>query len=76
MYEKNVELSGIEGAVSWWDGRGWGTLQEGTAIQLPVPGRELENLGLPLYTFGGSAGGGAAPAQYNACPAGVNLPRC
>ena len=76
MYEKNLEMSGIEGAVSWWDARGWGTLQEGTAIQLPVPGRELENLGLTVYTFGGNVGGGAAPAQYNACPAGVNLPRC
>jgi len=76
MYEKNLELTGIEGAVSWWDARGWGTLQENTPIQLPVPGRELENLGLTVYTFGGSAGGGAASPQYNQCPAGVNLPRC
>ena len=76
MYEKNLEMTGIEGAVSWWDARGWGTLQEGTPVQLPVPGEELENLGLPVYTFGGNAGGGAAPPQYNACPAGVNLPRC
>lgn len=75
MYEKNVEMTGIEGAVSWWDARGWGTLQEDTPTQLPIPGRELENLGLPVYTFGGSAGGAAAP-QYNACPAGVSLPRC
>jgi len=75
MYEKNVEMTGIEGAVSWFDARGWGTLQEKTPTQLPIPGRELENLGLPVYTFGGPAGGAAAP-QYNACPAGVSLPRC
>jgi hypothetical protein len=75
MYEKTLEMTGIEGAVSWWDARGWGTLQENTPVQLPVPGRELENLGLIVYTFGGTAGG-AAPPQYNACPAGVNLPRC
>jgi hypothetical protein len=76
MYEKNVEMTGIEGAVSWWDARGWGILQENTPIHLPIPGRELENLGLTVYTFGGNAGGGAAPAQYNLCPAGVSLPRC
>jgi hypothetical protein len=76
MYEKNLEMTGIEGAVSWWDARGWGTLQENTPIHLPIPGRELENLGLTVYTFGGNAGGGAAPPQYNACPAGVNLARC
>jgi hypothetical protein len=76
MYEKNVEMTGIEGAVSWWDARGWGTLQEDTPVHLPIPGRELENLGLPVYTFGGNVGGGAAAPQYNACPAGVNLPRC
>lgn len=75
MYEKNLEMTGIEGAVSWWDARGWGTLQENTPTQLPIPGWELETLGLEVYTFGGTAGG-AAPPQYNACPAGVNLPRC
>jgi hypothetical protein len=39
-----------------------------------VSGIELENLGLPLYTFGGVGGEGAAPApQYHRCP--VSLPR-
>ncbi len=76
MYEKNLEMTGIEGSVSWWDARGWGTLQEGTPVQLPIPGRELENLALPVYTFGGNAGGGAPAPQYNACPSGVSLARC
>jgi len=74
VYEKNLELAGVEGAVSWWDARGWGTLQEGTPVHFPVPGTELENLGVPNYTFGGNQGGGAPVPQYNRCP--VALPRC
>jgi hypothetical protein len=78
MYEKSLEMTGIEGAVSWWDARGWGTLQASTPVHLPIPGRELENLGLTVYTFGGGVNpSGEAPTpQYNACPAGVGLPRC
>lgn len=74
VYEKNLELAGVEGAVSWWDARGWGTLQEGTPVHFPVRGTELENLGVPNYTFGGIAGSGAPVPQYNRCP--VALPRC
>ncbi|UCC73723.1 MAG: hypothetical protein JSV86_03950 [Gemmatimonadota bacterium] len=74
VYEKNLEVAAREGAVSWWDGRGWGTLQQGSLIHFPVRGAELENMGVPQYTFGGT-GEGAAPApQYNRCP--VALPRC
>jgi hypothetical protein len=29
-------------------------LQTGTACQLPIPAKELETLGLPIYTFGGT----------------------
>lgn len=76
-YEKNLEMHAVEGGVAFYDARGWGILQEGTPIHMPVPGRELDNLGVGLYTFGGVGGtGGAAPPQYNACPAGVALPRC
>ena len=70
MYEKNLEMTGIEGAVSWWDARGWGTLQEGTPVQLPVPGEELENLGLPVYTFGGNIRWGSGPAPVQRLPCG------
>jgi hypothetical protein len=28
-------------------------IQAGTACQLPIPAKELETLGLPIYTFGG-----------------------
>jgi hypothetical protein len=74
VYEKNLELAGVEGAVSWWDARGWGTLQEGTPVHFPIRGTELDNLGVPNYTFGGTQGGGAPAPQYNRCP--VALARC
>lgn len=73
-HEKTLELMGVEGGVSWWDGRGWGALQEGTPIHMPIPGRELDNLGLANYTFGGNAGGGAPPPDPERCP--VPLARC
>ncbi len=75
-YEKRIEMAGVEPGITWYDGRGWGTLPAGTMIQFPVPARELEVTRLPLYTFGGAPGavGSAAAPNYNACP--VALPRC
>jgi hypothetical protein len=73
-YEKTLELAGIEGAISWWDARGWGTLQEGTLVHVPVPGREIDNLGIANYTFGGGGEGSAPAPQYHRCP--VALARC
>lgn len=43
--------------------RGTRGLYRGTPIHFPVPARELEVLGLPVYTFGGVGGEGAAPAS-------------
>jgi hypothetical protein len=75
MHERSLENMGIEGTIMWWDARGLGRLMEGTPVHFPVSGIEIENLGLPLYTFGGVGGQGAAPApQYHRCP--VDLPRC
>lgn len=75
LHERNLENMGIEGAIMWWDFRGLGRLTEGTAIQFPVSGIEMENLGLPLYSFGGVGGDGSAPQpQYHRCP--VALARC
>jgi hypothetical protein len=75
MHERNLENMGIEGTIMWWDFRSLNRLMEGTLLHFPVSGIELENLGLPLYTFGGVAGAGAAPApQYHRCPA--TLSRC
>lgn len=75
IYERHIENNGIEGAIMWWDLRGLNQLMEGTPLHFPVSGIELENLGLPLYTFGGVGNPGSAPApQYGRCP--VSLPRC
>jgi hypothetical protein len=77
IHERQLENMAIEGSVMWWDFRGLGRLQEGTLIHFPVSGIEMENLGLPVYTFGGVGGDGAAPpAQYHRCPPGASLPRC
>ncbi len=75
LHERALENMGIQGTIMWWDARGLGRLQEGTPVHFPVSGIEMENLGLPLYTFGGVGGDGAAPApQYHRCPAA--LARC
>lgn len=52
---------GLNMAPWYFHGRGWGDLQEGTPLHFPVPGRELELLGQPSYTFGGVGGEAAAP---------------
>ncbi|CAN5818050.1 hypothetical protein BH23GEM11_BH23GEM11_20140 [soil metagenome] len=77
QHERNMELAVTEGAMMWWHARGVGTLQEGTLVHFPVNGQELENLGLPIYTFGGAGNPGSAPApQYHRCPPGSTLARC
>jgi len=38
-----------------WSFRGGSGLQLGTPRHLPVPAKELETLGLPVYTYGGAA---------------------
>lgn len=59
-YERMIEASGTEAVRAYVDRRGWGTLTKDTFIHLPIPGRELETLELPMYTFGGG-GEGSAP---------------
>jgi hypothetical protein len=77
IHERNLENMATEGTIMWMDFRGLGRLQEGTLVHFPVSGIELENLGLPLYTFGGvGKEGGAPPPQYHRCPPGSSLPRC
>jgi hypothetical protein len=77
QHERNMELAVTDGAMMWWHARGVGTLQEGTLIHFPVNGLELENLGLPIYTYGGAGNPGSAPApQYHRCPPGSTLARC
>jgi len=68
-------MLGVNGVTAYFDARGWQTLPENSLTQLPVPGRELGTLQLPLYTFGGPGGESSAPApDPERCP--VALPRC
>jgi hypothetical protein len=74
-YEKGIEMLGVNAVTAYFDARGWQTLPENSLLQLPVPGRELGTLQLPLYTFGGPGGESSAPApDPERCP--VALPRC
>ena len=75
-YEKSIEGVGVSGVVAFFDARGWQTLPENTLIHLPIPGRELATLRLPLYTFGGPGGEGSAPPPNpEHCPVS-GLARC
>ena len=74
-YEKTIEMLGVSAVTTFFDRRGWQELPENSLLQLPVPGRELGTLQLPLYTFGGPGGEASAPApDPERCP--VALARC
>ena len=73
-HEKKIEGVGVSGVIAFFDARGWQTLPENTPLHLPVPGRELGVLKLPLYTFGGGGEGSASAPSPETCP--VALARC
>lgn len=60
MYERDIELVGIEPTRAWMDRRGFGQLRDGVWTELPIPARYLSSLGVPTYTFGGLGGEGSA----------------
>ena len=60
MYERGIELAGMDPTRGWMDRRGFGQLVPGTILHMPIPARYLIALGLPLYSFGGVGGPGAA----------------
>jgi hypothetical protein len=64
-WERLIELMGQNPIRAWVDRRGFGELQAGTMVQMPVPARYLVGLGIPIYTFGGVGGPCAAETQ---CP--------
>jgi len=66
MYEKRIETYGT--AISYFDLRGWGCLAEGTPTQLPPPGRQLDLLGKPVYTYGGHPGSKGSAPKPTTCP--------
>jgi hypothetical protein len=59
-HERMMETSYLDPTRTWLDRRGFGTLETGQFIHLPIPASQLEILGMPIYTFGG-AGEGSAP---------------
>jgi len=62
-WEKRLETQ-FQGPLRsgfYFDGRGWGDLMEGTILQLPVPYREMQLLGMTPYDLGGVGGNSAAP---------------
>jgi hypothetical protein len=60
MYERRIELIGLDAVRSYPEARGFGVLPSGTFIHQPVPGNELDLLGMPIYSYGGPGGEGAA----------------
>jgi hypothetical protein len=53
FYERDIELISQGFMIGFYDMRRRDMLQKGTLLNYPVPGKELETLGLPVYTFGG-----------------------
>lgn len=65
--EYAVELDMLGGVgIQWFFMRRHDLLQEGTATMFPVPGSELEILGLENYTFGGPSFAGQAGSASGA----------
>lgn len=59
-YERMIEGVGTDALRAYIDSRGIGRLSPGTFVHFPIPARELETLGLPVYTWGGVGQPGAA----------------
>lgn len=62
-HEKRLETYQTQAGLSFWDDRGWGDLIDDTPYHMPVPGAELETLGLAIYTFGGNSGPASASGE-------------
>jgi starch-binding outer membrane protein, SusD/RagB family len=53
FYERYTELFHCGWMIHFHDMRRTDQLQRGTPLHFPVPGKELEALGMEIYTFGG-----------------------
>jgi len=60
IYERVIENGMLDGLIGYVDARGLGRLPPGTFVHLPIPAREAATLRIPVYTFGGVGGEGAA----------------
>lgn len=75
-YEKRIEGLGVHAGVAHWDARGWQAMTVNTPLHYPMPGNELELMGIPGYTTGGGLRDSAPAPNPERCPPGVSLPRC
>jgi hypothetical protein len=69
MYERGIELAGMDPFRGYVDFRGFGLLPEGTPIHMPVPIRYLVVLGIDQYFVGGAGGEHSAGRPYYCAPA-------
>jgi hypothetical protein len=68
-YERMIELAGLDAVRGYLDSRGFGMLPDGSWLQLPMPGDQLELMGLPIYSFGGVG------TEWGAVYAPTTIPR-
>ena len=72
-FEHFENVFNVFGGLEHWHGRRNDILPSGTALQLPMPAADLEVLQRDIYTFGGSAGGGASdPTPPSVVPGSLN----
>lgn len=62
-YERMIELMNLDAIYNYADMRGFGMLPDGTFLNAPIPGNELDILQMPIYTFGGVGGESSAVYQ-------------
>ncbi|VBB47220.1 conserved hypothetical protein [uncultured Paludibacter sp.] len=53
FYERDIELTSQAFMIGFYDMRRRDMLQKGQFLHYPVPGKELESIGMENYTFGG-----------------------
>jgi starch-binding outer membrane protein, SusD/RagB family len=56
FHERNVELFNSGFGIEFFTMRKADKLQEGTFLHMPVPGAQLQVIGMPYYTFGANVG--------------------
>ncbi len=59
-WEKRMETAFTTYGVWFFDGRGWGDLPVGTALEFPLPHQEADARNVPIYNLGGVGGARSA----------------
>jgi hypothetical protein len=63
-YEWRMQSYFIGFGTWYFNSRGWGDLPQGSFLHLPIPARDLQNFGLPVYTTGGGGEGSTGVGTY------------